>query len=163
MATPDNPVLVRRSGEGRHIAAVGDLYRFLATADETNGHYSLWEATVFPGGGPPPHIHLREEEGFFVLQGQVTFWIDGQRHQTFDGSFANMPMGVEHAFKNETDAPARMLILVAPGGLEKMFERTGEVLADPAAPIGPPSLQEIETLLKIAPEYGIEIRVPTEH
>jgi hypothetical protein len=55
---------VRTPDGGRTIAVVGDVYRFLATADDTNGKYAQWEAVVPPGGRPPPHVHSREEEGF---------------------------------------------------------------------------------------------------
>jgi hypothetical protein len=57
---PHQPTL-RMPTEGRTIAVVGDVYRFLATGDDTNGKYAMWEALVPPGGGPPPHVRSREE------------------------------------------------------------------------------------------------------
>jgi len=54
------------------VAVVGDVYRFLATGEDTNGKYALLEAIVPPGGGPPPHVHSREEEGFYILEGEIT-------------------------------------------------------------------------------------------
>ena len=54
--------------QGRIVAVLGDVYRFLATGEDTDGKYALWEATVPPGGGPPPHVHSREEEGFYILE-----------------------------------------------------------------------------------------------
>src|SRR5437764_1283864 len=71
-----NPV-IRKPADGRAIAVVGDVYRFLATGEDTDGKYALWEATVPPGGGPPPHVHSREEEGFYVLEGEITFRAGG--------------------------------------------------------------------------------------
>src|SRR5690349_17019471 len=65
--------------QGRTIAVVGDVYRFMATGEETNGKYALWEAFVPPGGGPPPHVHSREEESFFILEGEITFTINDER------------------------------------------------------------------------------------
>lgn len=160
--TSEPNITVRKASEGTQIAAVGDLYRFLATADDTNGKYAIWEATSFPGGGPPPHVHFNEEEGFYLLEGELTFFVGGEQHVAQAGAFANLPIGVEHTFKNEADVPVKMLILVAPGGLEKMFERTGKVLTDPNVPVAPPSHEEIERLLRIAPEYGIEISAPKD-
>jgi hypothetical protein len=52
---------IRTPAEGRTIAVVGDVYRFLATSAETNGRYAVWETVVPPGDGPPPHVHSREE------------------------------------------------------------------------------------------------------
>lgn len=56
--------IISKPSDGRTIAVVGDVYRFLATGEETQGRYAIWEALVLPGGGPPPHTHSREEEGF---------------------------------------------------------------------------------------------------
>src|ERR1700722_9461777 len=112
-----HPPTVRTPSEGRTIAIVGDVYRFLATGDETNGKYALWEAIVPPGGGPPPHVHSREEEGFYILEGEITLRIGGERLLTTAGMFVNIPVGTPHSFKNESDHPARMLISVAPAGL----------------------------------------------
>src|ERR1700682_5235881 len=124
MSITHQPTL-QKPTEGRTIAVVGDVYRFLATGDDTNGKYALWEAIVPPGGGPPPHVHSREEEGFYVLEGEITLMIDGKPLVAPAGMFANLPVGILHSFKNETDRPAKMLISIAPAGLEKMFFEFG--------------------------------------
>ena len=76
------------------------------------------------------------------------------------GMFANMPVGTPHSFKNESGGPARMLISVAPAGLEQMFFEVGVPLAEGATTAPPPTKDEIEKLLAVAPRYGIEIRLP---
>lgn len=146
--------------QGRTVAVVGDVYRFLATGQETDGRYALWDALVPPGGGPPPHVHSREEEGFYVLDGEITFTVNGERVVATAGTFSNMPVGTPHSFKNESDRPARMLISVAPAGLEQMFFEVGVLLAEGATTALPPTKEEIEKLLAVAPKYGIEILVP---
>lgn len=151
---------VRMAKQGRTVAVVGDVYRFLATGEDTNGHYAWWEAIVPPGGGPPPHVHGREEEGFYILEGEITFTINGERLVATAGMFANMPVGTPHSFKNESGKPARMLISVAPAGLEQMFFEVGVPLAEGATTAPPPTREEIDKLLAIAPKYGIEIRLP---
>jgi quercetin dioxygenase-like cupin family protein len=115
---------------------------------------------VGPGGGPPPHVHSREEEGFYILEGEITFTIKGERVVAKAGTFANMPVGTPHSFKNENNRPAKMLISVAPAGLEQMFFEVGVPLAEGAPSALPPTREEIERLLAIAPRYGIEIRLP---
>lgn len=70
---------LRKPTEGRTLAVVGDVYRFLATGEDTDGKYALWEAVVPPGGGPPPHVHSRDEEGFYILEGEITFQVGGER------------------------------------------------------------------------------------
>ena len=154
--------VLRKPGSGRTIAVVGDVYRFLATGEETAGHYATWEALVPPGGGPPPHIHSREEESFYILEGEMTFRVNGETIVATAGTFANMPIGSLHSFKNETDRPARMIISVAPAGLEKMFFEVGVPLAEGSTAALPPTKQEIEKLLAVAGNYGVEIKVP-EH
>ena len=151
---------VKKPGEGRTVAVVGDVYRFLATGEDTNGKYAMWEALVPPGGGPPPHVHSREEESFYILEGEITFTIDGKPLVATAGMFANMPVGTPHSFKNESGKPARMLISVAPAGLEKMFFEFGVPLAEGATTALPPTKEEIEKLLKLAPNYGIQILLP---
>jgi len=151
--------IITNPGEGRTICVVGDVYRFLATGEDTDGKYAMWEAIVPPGGGPPPHIHSREEEAFYILEGEITFQIGDQRLVATAGMFANMPVGSLHSFKNETGKPAKMLISVAPAGLEQMFFEVGQpVGSGTAAPL--PTKADIEKLLTVAPHYGIEIRVP---
>jgi mannose-6-phosphate isomerase-like protein (cupin superfamily) len=151
---------IRKPAEGPTIAVVGDVYRFLAVGEDTGGKYALWEATVPPGGGPPPHVHSREEEGFYVLEGEITLFIGDERLLLRAGMFANMPVGTPHTFKNEGGNPARMLISIAPAGLEKMFFEVGVPVPPGTATAAPPAKEEIEKLLAAAPRYGIEIMLP---
>jgi quercetin dioxygenase-like cupin family protein len=156
---PHQPT-IRTPSEGRTLAIVGDVYRFLATGDDTDGKYALFETIIRPGGGPPPHVHSREQEGFYVLDGEITLVIDGKPVVATAGTFANLPVGIPHSFKNETSRPTKLLISVAPAGLEKMFFEFGVPVPQGATTAPPPTKEEIEKLLAIAPRYGIEIRLP---
>ena len=151
---------IRVPQQGRTIAAVGDVYRFLATGVDTNGKYALWEAIVPPGGGPPPHVHSREEEGFYILEGEITFTVNGEQIVAKAGTFANMPVGTPHSFTNESGRPAKMLVSVAPAGLEQMFFDVGVPLAEGSTTALPTTKGEIEKMLAVAPKYGIEIMLP---
>src|SRR5438309_3880745 len=152
--------IIKEPGEGRTIAVVGDVYRFLATGDDMNGKYAMCEAIVPPGGGPPPHVHSREEEAFYILEGEITFRIGENRIVATAGMFANMPVGTPHSFKNESGKPAKMLISVAPAGLEKMFFEIGVPVAQGATTAPTTTKEEIDRLLAVAPRYGIEIKLP---
>jgi mannose-6-phosphate isomerase-like protein (cupin superfamily) len=151
--------VVRGEGEGRRLGVVGDAYRFLATGDDTQGRYALWEAVVLPGGGPPLHVHSREDEGFFVLEGEITFQVEERTLAVGAGTFVNLPPRVRHRFENRSQSPARMLILVAPAGLEKMFEETGVPL-EAGTLAGPPTAEEIARIVEAAPRYGVTIFPP---
>ena len=161
MGEPARKHHVSTPTDGRRIGVVGDVYRFLATGEQTGGRYAILEAIVPPGGGPPLHVHSREEEGFYILEGEMTFRVEDRTVRATAGTFVNMPIGVRHAFRNESDKTVRMLIEVIPAGLEKMFEETGVPLAE-GEPAPPPSPAEIERLLAAAPKYGVTI-FPPEH
>lgn len=155
-----NQATIRTPTEGRTITVVGDVYRFLAVSDDTNGKYAMWEAIVLPGGGPPPHVHSREEESFYILEGEITFSFGEERLVAAAGMFANVSVGTLHSFKNESNRPAKMLISVAPAGLEQMFFEVGRSVPPGTTTASPPTKEEIEKLLAVAPRYGIEIRLP---
>lgn len=153
------PIVVR-PGEGERLWVAGDEYRFLATASDTDSRFAIWHATVFPGGGPPPHVHSREEEAFFLLSGRLTFVADGESFVATQGDFVSIPVGCEHRFTNDTEENATCLILVAPGGMEAMFRQVGVPAGEPGQRAPRLSQREIESLLEIAPRYGIEVRAP---
>ena len=159
MALTHKPTLTKPT-EGRTLAVAGDVYRFLALGEDTDGKCALWETIVPPGGGPPPHVHSREEEGFYVLEGEITFQIGGERLVAGAGTFANMPVGTPHSLKSESERPAKMLVSVAPAGLERMFFEVGQPLDQGATTAAPMTKEEIEKLLTAAPRYGVEIRLP---
>ena len=95
-----------------------------------------------------------------VVEGEITFTIGEKRLVATAGMFANMPVGTPHAFKNESGNPARMLIFVAPAGLEKMFLEVGVPVAQGTTTCAPPTKEEIAKLMAIAPRYGIQIQLP---
>jgi len=148
------------AGEGPAFSAVGDVYRILATGDQTGGVYVLSEARVLPGGGPPPHIHHREDEAFFVLEGEITFMLGDKRVVAKPGAFIQGPRGIPHAFKNESNAPARMLIHVTPPGFDKFIAEIGQPVTAFDSPPTPVTPEAIQKLLAVAPKYGIEILPP---
>lgn len=152
--------LLKTPGKGKVVGVVGDTYRLMATGKETNGRYSQIDATVPPGGGPPPHIHHREAESFYVVEGEMSFWVDGEKSVVHAGSFAHMPIGSLHAFRNESKTPTRMIITIIPAGLEEMFIEVGRDLPEGATQSSPPTHEEIEKLMSTAPRYGVEIRLP---
>lgn len=136
---------VTRPGEGRTVGVVGDTYRFLGIGGDTDRAYMITEVTVAPGNGPPPHFHTREEEGFYVLDGELEFTADGETVRATAGTFLNLPKGSRHRFENVGATPARMLILCAPAGIEGFFDE-----ADGKGPEG---------VIEAAARYGIEILV----
>lgn len=131
---------------------------FLATGEDANGRHAHWEAVVLPADGPPAHVHSQDEESFYVLDGEITFTVNSEQIVAKAGTFANMRRsGTPQSFKNESDYPARMLLSVAPAGLEQMYFECGVPLAEGATTALPPTKDEIENLLAIAPFTGSRV------
>ena len=146
----------RASGEGRSYWGPGDLYTFLVTGDESDGAYCSMLATVPHGGGPPPHVHLHEDETFFVLDGAPTFRLGDERIVAGPGDFVNVLKGTLHCFRNLSDEPVRMILTFTPAGIERFFEETLERAYDLTAE-PPDNLEEVGArYAEAAPRYGME-------
>lgn len=161
-AAPTLPKIAR-ADEGRRLWAMGILVTVKVTSADTGGAYSVFEDLVPPGSGPVPHTHTREDETMYVLEGSLTAWLGGVRHELAAGDFVHMPRGVEHYFKNLTDRPARMLLSYTPGGFEDWFFEVGTpagsddtrsvVAGTGAGPaIGP---EDIQRAVSAAEPYGV--------
>ena len=146
---------VREPAAGSMLNVLGVTHIYKATGAETAGSFSLWEAVVPPGAGPPPHTHAREDEAFYVLSGELMFeFEDGPApHRVVPGGFFFGARGRRHTFRNVGDKPARVLILSAPScGLDQMFAEL-----DAATAAGMP---EFGKLAAIAGKYGVTIEPP---
>jgi quercetin dioxygenase-like cupin family protein len=148
--------VIERIGEPR-FGPGGGIYTIVITAQETRNTHFAFEATEPPGGGPPLHVHTREDEFFWVLEGEITFYVGGQRIVRQAGGTAFVPRGVPHCFKNCSPRKARLLVMFTPGDIEGFFE-FGVPLADGSAP---PDRVLIERLGALAPRYGLEILGPS--
>ena len=143
--------------EGRLLWVLGELVTRKVASEQTGGSYSIFEAVSQPQGGPPPHIQHREDECFYVLEGEYEFLVEGRTLRMPAGSLLYVPKGNLHAHKNMGEGTGRMLVSQTPGGLhERFFEELGEPAKDTLSPVSeePPNVQRIG---RIAAKYGIEI------
>lgn len=147
-------------GEGKTFWVVGDLVTLKATSAQTSGAFTQIETTVVPQAGPPPHIHTREDEWFFILEGVLHFQVGDMQIEAKPGTCLLGPRGVPHSFKNVGTLPAKMLVTITPGGIETFFEEAGYVITNPAEI--PPAVtgEHVGKLLAAAPKQGIEILLP---
>jgi quercetin dioxygenase-like cupin family protein len=146
---------VREPAAGSTLNVLGITHIYKATATETGGSVSLWEAVVPPGAGAPPHTHAREDEAFYVLSGELTIEFEDEPapHRVAPGGFFFGARGRRHAIRNVGDKPARVLVLSAPScGLDQMFAEL-----DAATAKGMP---EMTKLAAIAAKYGVTIEPP---
>jgi quercetin dioxygenase-like cupin family protein len=121
-------------GQGHQLTARGSVMAFKAVAAQTGGDFSLMERTLPPGGRrPPAHRHVNCSEAFFVLDGQISFTLDGQDRTGGPGDFLLVPRGAAHSFGNASPEPARLLVLHAPA-MDGYFEELHRLWASGQAP-----------------------------
>ncbi|TCL74617.1 cupin domain-containing protein [Rhizobium sp. BK251] len=144
---------------------LGILLRFLARSPETGDTFSLVEATVAPGAGPPLNRHPDDDESFYVLEGTFEFILEGSARLVSTGSFVKVPRGAVHAFTNVSDAPARMLIINVPGKVhDTFFSEAGRPMPPGTRELPPPDGEapDIPRLIEIGQRAGIEFVLPKE-
>ena len=149
-------------GEGRAVWILGgQLLTLKITAEQTGGAYSLFEDTVPPQNGTPPHIHHREDESFYVVEGEFEFLRDGETIRAGAGSLVYVPRGSLHAFKNVGEERGTLLLSQTPGGLhERFFEEVGEEATDRTTPPVAAAPPDLLALVAVAAKYGTEMPTP---
>ena len=138
----------------------GSLMTFLATGEDSHGQFALIEAVARKGNVPPPHIHHREDEIFYVLEGEVVVSVGDRTIKGTAGTMFFLPRNVPHSFTIESEQ-SRMLILLTPAGLEgwfKEFSVPASVMTLP--PADEPAYGEVQRMLESAPRYGLELVLP---
>lgn len=95
----------------------GWLLTFLATGEDTQGHFSLIEGVARKANVPPPHIHRREDETFYVVEGEMTVTVGDKKIKGTPGSMLFAPRGIQHSFDIDSER-LRMRAMLTPAGLE---------------------------------------------
>lgn len=117
----------------------------------TNGAYSISEDITPAGQGVPPHVHSREDEMFYVLEGDYEFHCGDRSFKGSKGVTVHLPRNIPHAFKNTGTTAGKILVFLVPGGMEKVWEELSLM------PPGPPSVEKVN---KITMKYGVEFLPP---
>jgi quercetin dioxygenase-like cupin family protein len=153
------PYAVHRD-EGEKLSFFGSLTWMKATGAQTGGALALIEHVIPTGAGSPWHVHHNEDESFYVIEGEILFIVGNEQRRITagPGTYVFGPRNIPHGFRNDSSAPARMLLQVTPAG----FEQFVLALAEPApvsgfSPAGPP---DMERLMAEAAKANIEILGP---
>jgi quercetin dioxygenase-like cupin family protein len=154
----NNKIRIVEPNKGKHIALPGQINTIVATKEDTVGRYSFIECKIFPGAGPVPHIQTHEHEGFYLVEGQLTFTVDKERIEAKAGTFINVPPNVLHTFKNETDQIAKLITILSPPGMEQLFVEMGMDVSETNVKPPPYSKEQIERIPSLVAKYGMEIR-----
>ena len=142
---------------------MGSLTTNLVEKNDTNGAYCLVEATLVPGNEPPPHVHSREDELFYVLEGEFDVYVGKEAFKVKTGECFFLPKCKPHAFVIRS-ARIRMLALFTPGGLEEAFRS----MSSPAQNLGLPagaltySTADLKDTAQRLSEYGVRLLAPDE-
>jgi quercetin dioxygenase-like cupin family protein len=129
-----------------------------ATKEQTGGRYSLVEILAPDGYGSVVHVHHFEDEGFYILEGEMTFYVGDQVIKAHPGSYLFGPRDVPHAFTVDS-GPGRLLFVLSPAGFEGLIRELGEParsLTVPPQPEEEPDEAEMERMDGIGARYGAE-------
>src|SRR6266571_90000 len=148
---PLEPITIPPGG-GQMFNVLGSPYRFLAMGADTGGAFALLEVTAPPQSGVPLHVHTREDESFFVLEGSIEAQCGGRTLNLEKDGAAFLPRNIPHSYRNPENSTARYLVMITPAGLEKCLIEFAQLPAD-----RPPSP---ETLVQIGKRYGLEFPPP---
>ncbi|MFN0020524.1 MAG: cupin domain-containing protein [Pirellulaceae bacterium] len=142
-------------GAGRTVTVLGgDVVTFKVTAAETDGAFSVFETITPPNGGPPPHVHQREDETFYVLEGEFLFQIGGTTAVARPGTTLVAPRGIPHSFRNVGLTAGKLLVIISPGGFERFIEDFSQLPAN-----APPDMAK---LAAIGQKHGVKFLAACE-
>lgn len=148
MSSAPIPV-INPAGQGSILRAFGEEVTILLDAKQTGGQFTLVTTITPPGGGPPPHFHENEDELLHVLEGRVSFLVDGKWTETTPGATVFAPRKSVHTFKNVGDRPSKLLVQITPSGFENFFAAAAIEFAKPGGP-------DMSRAAMIASEHGIK-------
>lgn len=162
MESTNNFITTITDLEGDSISIVGDTYRIIIGGEQTGGAYSLVDMLIPPKGGPPPHSHVKFQEAFYVIDGEIEVITKDGTYIASKGSHVNIPFnGPVHKFINKTDKITHMLCLITPAGMEKMFREIGKpVVANTFLPPLHMTSEEQKRVQSIAEKYGQRLYPP---
>jgi mannose-6-phosphate isomerase-like protein (cupin superfamily) len=145
-------------GEGDARRVLDELDTFKATSEQTQGLFALKESRSVRGSGPPLHVHEREDEACYVIEGDVTLFIGDEIVSASAGSWIYLPRRTPHSLRIDSDQ-ARMLWLIVPGGFDSFFtELFPAARADGTSDTEQP---DVEHMAATAARYGVTILGPT--
>ena len=143
---------------GDSVWSLGGRFTTKVGGADSEGRFSLVEALAFQSTEPPLHIHHREDEAWYILDGQMTFYVAEEVFTATKGMFVFAPKGLPHTFTVDVE-PTRVLVFASPAGFEQFATELGEPATSDERPAGlamPPP----DVLGPFAERYGIEVVGP---
>ena len=131
----------------------GDRISIKLNGADTDGQYAVFEDVTQPSQGPPLHRHQREDEFFYILEGEYVFEVDGDEFLAGPGDSVFAPRGSEHSFQNVGTRPGRTLVVVQPAGFEVFLAELSEATRGMEQP-------DMSVVVPIFEKYGLELLGP---
>ena len=153
-------IVSRAAGTGPATWAMGMLLERLTGAEETGGLLGASIVTQPPGQASPLHVHTKEAEAWFLLQGAMTYRAGDQLIRMTADDFIYLPRGVPHAFRTTGTVPVRFLALTLPGGLLGIYDEVGVPATERRLPDAGISDADIARWLELSPRYGLSVVGP---
>jgi len=139
---------------------LGELAIIHTTGKETDGRYAMIEVYVTKEGEAPWHVHHREDEGFYIINGEITVYMEDKVIKGMPGEFIFAPKDVPHKYTVDTPGHARVLMMFSPAGFED-FVRATSVKATSLIPPPPENINiDYEQVMKLAEQFGAEFVEP---
>ena len=158
-ATGSASPIVAGPGEGEAFWFFGQLVTIKSSSETTAGRVGVTETLAPRGTGSPLHVHHNEDEWFYVIEGELTFWVGGEVSVAPAGAFVFGPRNIPHTF-TVSSPEARFLLVVEPAGFEGFVSALGEPARQRVIPPPPSEPPDMEALTTLAAEYGLEILGP---
>jgi mannose-6-phosphate isomerase-like protein (cupin superfamily) len=152
--------VARAAGTGAATWAMGALFERLMTAGETGGALEASIVTQPAGAASPLHVHTREAEAWYLLDGTMIYVAGTQTFQLAPGDFIYLPRDVPHAFRTTGSTPARFLGLTLPGQLMELYDEVGVPAAERRLPDAGITATDIARWNELAPRYGVRVVGP---
>jgi quercetin dioxygenase-like cupin family protein len=143
------------ANEGEAVWFIGTLATIKASSALTGNVMSLVEFLHPPGFATPLHVHHREDEAFYILEGAIRGILDGKPWYAGEGAFVWLPRNSVHGYEVVGDAPVRTLVISVPSGFDQFVAEAGDPAPERVLP--PPAAPDIPRLLAAANKYGEEI------
>jgi quercetin dioxygenase-like cupin family protein len=137
---------------GRKLNVLGIPMVLRIHGRETGGIVSVVESHDVPGGGPPPHIHRREDETFQILEGDYEWTVGSKTFVAHKGDTVFAPRNVPHTYRYLGQMPGRLMCIITPAGFEGFFEEINALT--------PQKQQDLPLIIQIGEKYGLEIPPP---
>jgi mannose-6-phosphate isomerase-like protein (cupin superfamily) len=149
LPTYDKDPISIKPGEGKVLDVLGEILTIKASGKDTGGALAVIEEVSPPSGGPPLHLHHKEDEAFYVMEGEYEIQCGDDKIIASPGTFVFAPRKVPHMFRNVGAGQGKILAIVTPAGIEKFFEELSE-----GAEQGPLAFGKVK---EISEKYEIEL------